>query len=394
MCYLGQSKSDELSGQPSHQGATNMWLKNCWQVAAFASEIGEHPCARRLLGGAVLLFRLSSGKAVALQDQCPHRLLPLSHGQRIGDEIQCAYHGLKFAGDGRCTHIPGQAIIPENSRAITYPLVERNGLAWIWLGTKDLADEMLVPDFPWMEPAHWRQSSGYHHFECDYRLITDNLLDLSHENYVHKRSIGNGAEEDIAKYPVTVTSEQGTIIRAHREMLNIEPPPFFELILNTKKRIDRWQTAIYMPPGINMTEAGAYIAGTSRADAAVNRIMHLLTPETATSSHYFWCVSRNYRLDDTALDTAIGQSVASTFDEDKTILALQQVVISDTQPNALPRFATTLDEAPIRARRIVDRWMRENSKNDAFVAPVMPLVPDESRTPAMQAAPERFSIFV
>jgi phenylpropionate dioxygenase-like ring-hydroxylating dioxygenase large terminal subunit len=361
-----------------------MWLKNCWQVAGFATEIGDRPLARRLVGESVLMYRLKNGTAVALQDRCPHRLVPLSSGQRVGDEIQCSYHGLKFAGDGRCTHIPGQSVIPPNSRALNYPLFERQGLAWIWLGKPDLADESLVPDFPWMDPPSWNQSYGYHHFDCDYRLMSDNLLDLSHENYVHRHTIGNQEEESIAEYPVSVTVEEGTIVRVHREMPKIEPPPFFQMFLNTTQPIDRWQTAVHMPPGIHMTEAGAYVTGTPRANASINRIMHLLTPESANSTHYFWCVARNYRLGEASLGESIIKSINTTFNEDKTLLELLQRALTAAPEKNMPRFAIRLDEGPLRARRLLDKWVKSESSGGSFVAPVRSLVSDEAATPAMQ----------
>jgi phenylpropionate dioxygenase-like ring-hydroxylating dioxygenase large terminal subunit len=360
-----------------------MWLKNCWQLAAYASEIGDRPLARRLVGEPVVLYRLKSGIAVALQDRCPHRSVPLSIGRRVGDEIQCGYHGLKFGGDGRCTHIPGQATIPANSNAVSYPLLERHGLAWIWLGQRHLADESPVPNFPWMDPPSWIQSYGYHHFECDYQLMNDNLLDLSHETYVHQSTIGNKEEQSIAEFPARITVEEGSIIRVHREMPNIKPPPFFAMFLNTTQPIDRWQTAIYTPPGIHMTEAGAYITGSSRSNASINRIMHLLTPETPTSTHYFWCVARNYRLGEANLSESIANAASRTFDEDKLLLELQQRSLSQTPEKQMPRFAIQLDEAPLRARRILEKWIKSEMADASFVVPVKPLVSDEAATPAM-----------
>ncbi len=352
--------------------SSRTWLTNCWYVAAFASEIGEPLLARRLLDQPVVLFRLRNGKAVAMRDQCPHRLLPLSIGRRDGDDIQCGYHGLKFSGsDGRCTFIPGQPQIPSNCRATTYPLVERQGLAWIWLGAPGLADEQWIPDFPWMGDTHWRQSSGYHHFRCDYRLMTDNLLDLGHENYVHQRTIGNAKEQDIADFPLAVSIDDG-VLRAHREMPRIEPPPFFQLFLNTQKLIDRWQTAIFMPPGINMTEAGAYVSGTPRAAAFINRIMHLLTPETERSSHYFWSGVRNYRLEDSNLTLSIASALSSTFDEDKTMLEIQQRVLDRDPSLRMPQFATKLDEAPLRARRMLERLCASEATQTNRVASCFP----------------------
>ncbi|MEA2257511.1 MAG: hypothetical protein QOJ51_336 [Acidobacteriaceae bacterium] len=362
-----------------------MWVMNSWYVAAFSAEIGEKPTPRRLLGEPVLMYRCSNGTVAALQDRCPHRLVPLSSGQRIGDEIQCSYHGLRFAADGRCTHIPGQAIIPSNSRATSYPLVERQGLVWIWLGNRSLADEALVPDFPWMADAHWRQSPGYHRFGCDYRLMTDNLLDLSHETYVHHHTIGNRAAQTIADFPVKVTVEDGLVIRVHREMPRIDPPPFFAMILQSREPIDRWQTAIHMPPSIHMTEAGVHLTGSPRSSAFVSRVMHLLTPETPTSTHYFWSVVRNYRCEDDSMTKAVAVSVGATFDEDQVVLELQQKALLE-RDGGVPRFALKLDEAPMRARRFLEKLLEAQIEDPSFRSPVSPLVPNESETPAMMAS--------
>ena len=113
--------------------------------------------------------------------------------------------------------------------------------------------------------------------------------------------------------------------------------------------------------------------------------MHLLTPETATSTHYFWCVARNYRLGDTHLDISLAKSARDTFDEDKSLLELQQRSLIQTPDMSLPRFAIQLDEAPLRARRILERWIKSELTQASFVTPVRPLVSDEAATPAMQA---------
>jgi len=97
-------------------------------------------------------------------------------GQRIGDELQCGYHGMRFGSNGVCTKIPGQFQIPEGARVQTFPVHERHQLVWIWLGEESLADPALIPDLHWMEKADWSMTSGYFNFACGYRLITDNPL--------------------------------------------------------------------------------------------------------------------------------------------------------------------------------------------------------------------------
>src|SRR5688572_12384039 len=94
----------------------SMFLRNYWYAAALASEVGRTLLARRILGEPLVLFRTESGQPAALADMCPHRQYPLSRGALTADGIRCGYHGLRFAADGRCLEIPGQASIPPRAR--------------------------------------------------------------------------------------------------------------------------------------------------------------------------------------------------------------------------------------------------------------------------------------
>jgi phenylpropionate dioxygenase-like ring-hydroxylating dioxygenase large terminal subunit len=344
-----------------------MFLRNCWQVAAQASEVGRKLLARRLLDEAVILYRTEAGQAVAMADRCPHRYVPLSLGELVGDAVRCGYHGITLGPDGKCSHVPGQTSVPALARARIYPVVERHLLIWIWLGEPDLADPELVPDVGWIDAPGWTPCAGYHHFDAEYRLVSDNLLDLSHETYVHKETIGNGA---VADAPVRVAVD-GQVVRAFREMPDIEPPPFFTMLLGGPGRINRWQTAMWAPPGINMTEAGVHFVGTRREDAFVSRVYHLLTPETAHSTHYFWVLARNYRLDDTELTRNIHAAVVHTFNEDAEVLRLQDRGVSEQPGAPFPGVVFVIDGAPIQARRILaDMWEREQTDKRRGVRPM------------------------
>src|SRR5215213_2451169 len=112
-----------------------------WYVAARTEEVGDGLFARRLLDEPVVFYRTAEGQPVALADSCPHRQFPLSRSRRLGDTVECGYHGLTFAADGRCVRVPGQDHIPPRLAARTYPLFERWGLVWIWMGPPALADE-------------------------------------------------------------------------------------------------------------------------------------------------------------------------------------------------------------------------------------------------------------
>jgi phenylpropionate dioxygenase-like ring-hydroxylating dioxygenase large terminal subunit len=327
-----------------------MWLRECWQVIAFAKEIGEAPLARTVCGEPIVLFRTSAGDAAALADRCPHRFAPLSLGRVVGDQIQCGYHGLCFDRHGACVRVPGQDQVPAKARVKTYPLIERHSLAWIWLGEPARADPDLIPDFHWLDDPAWAAVPGYHHFGANYQLVNDNLLDLSHESFVHEETIGN---EAVAEAPATVTLA-GNAVRVHRAMLDIEAPPFYQRTTGFKGRIDRWHTNHFTPPGFHVIENGSMPAGSSdRSQALERKVLNLITPETATSSHYFWGVVRQFRMDDAALSDYIHAGIARTFDQDKAVLEAQQNALGPDPDNVSFPVAIRVDAGPTQGRKLL-----------------------------------------
>lgn len=354
-----------------------MFVRNVWYVAAFESEFDQPFIARRLLDVPVIMFRTSGGRLSAMDDSCPHRLMPLSKGKRVGDEIRCGYHGMCFSAEGECTHVPGQTSIPAAAKVTTYPLELRHGFAWIWMGDETLADPDLIPDVHWNSSPAWAASRGYHSIDANFRLLNDNLLDLSHETYVHESTIGNEEEDSIANYAANVTVEAGCLTRAHREMPNIDAPPFFAMSLGGPATINRWQSAINLVPSINLTIVGFHPIDRDRSEALIGHVLHLLTPETETSTHYFWAFVRNYKIDDLAMTASVQKAISATFDEDKAILEIQQKKMEE-RGIQVPAVAIKLDQAPIQARRLLEQRLKEEAENPELVIAPPRLVPEHS----------------
>jgi vanillate O-demethylase monooxygenase subunit len=165
-----------------------MYVRNAWYVACTADEIAGAPLGRTICGHRMVLFRSEGGAIAALEDFCPHRGAPLSLGSvRADGRIVCGYHGLVMGGDGRCVSMPGQRVRPTIR---SYPALERHGFVWVWPGEKSAADPALLHPLPWAESPEWAYAGGLYHVKCDYRLMIDNLMDLTHETYVHATSIG------------------------------------------------------------------------------------------------------------------------------------------------------------------------------------------------------------
>ncbi len=323
------------------------FMVQCWQVAAFASEIGRTLFRRTLAGQPVVLYRTTGGVPVAMADRCPHRYVPLSLGRLDGDVVECGYHGLRFDPAGKCVAVPGQPIVPRIGVRV-FPTVERYGFVWIWLGDAARAAAAPIPDFHWMDDAEWAAAEGYHHVGANFRLLVDNLLDLSHETFVHPETIGNDA---VARSPIVVSRDDDGAVRAHRDMLGCAPPPQFVALAGFTGPIDRWHTTIYTPPGFCVIEVGAVPVGSSdRAAGFEARILNLITPETEGSSHYFWAHARNLRRDDAALTDTIRRSVAATFDQDKVVLEAQQRAADDIG-SLDPGLVLGIDAGPVRGRR-------------------------------------------
>jgi vanillate O-demethylase monooxygenase subunit len=372
-----------LSGKPPASSKkidaeeTLMFVRNVWYVAGFEKDFEAPFVARRILGEPVLMYRSSVGGYVALKDECPHRLVPLSLGERIGDCIQCGYHGMCFSTDGACTSVPGQDKIPEAARVDTYPLVARHGIVWIWMGNRDLAAPELIPDLHWNSSDRWAASRGYHHFNCNYTLMNDNLLDLSHETYVHKSTIGTHEKEPIASFTPKVTMVGDCMVRAHREMRGIEAPPFFATMIGRDCTINRWQSAIHFVPSTNLTVLGIHPVEEDRATARVAHVLHLLTPESESSTHYFWAVIRNFRIDDADLTEELRVGNSRTFDEDRDIVEAQQRRIMETG-RTVPGVAIVQDQSPIRARRMLEKRLKQEQDDPAYTVLPPQLVPEHS----------------
>ena len=270
---------------------------NAWYAAAWGHEIEHELAARTICEKDIVLYRRSDGEVAALEDACWHRLLPLSLGQLEGDEVVCGYHGLVFNAAGRCTYMPAQKTINPSACVRAYPVVERHRLVWVWPGDPALADPAKVPDFHWNDGTEWVGEGGtFYSLKCDYRLVIDNLMDLTHETYVHAGSIG---DEAITSTPFDVTHTDRTAT-VTRWMIDIEPPPFWAKQLGRPGHVDRWQIIYFQAPSIVVGDVGVALTGTGapqgdRSQGVNGCFLAAITPETEKTCHYFWNFVRTFR---------------------------------------------------------------------------------------------------
>lgn len=265
------------------------FLENIWYCAAHAEEIGDKPLGRIICGMPMVIYRGASGQAVALEDRCPHRQAPLSLGNVIGENIQCNYHGLIFDGTGACVHIPRQDGISASNRIRAFPAVERWGFIWVWWGDADAADPDAIPDLPWTTDPERRVAYFYWHVNANHQLMADNLLDVSHVDFLHKHSIASKIDpeaKEAAAPKVTIeTRVEGDTVHSLRLVHNTTLAGIAAKWNGSEGPVTRVSTGKWVPPNscilkLQFADVDGKIERTINLD-------HIMTPETDRTCHYF-----------------------------------------------------------------------------------------------------------
>jgi vanillate monooxygenase len=343
-----------------------MFLMNTWYVAASSSEVLDKPLGRTVCGQAMVMFRGENGALAVLEDFCPHRGAPLSLGRVCNGRLVCGYHGLEMGCEGKTISMPGQRV--RGFPAIrSFAAVERYGFVWVWPGEASLANESLLPTFEFFDNPNWAYGGGRYHIACDYRLMIDNLMDLTHENYVHANSIG---QKEIDEHACT-TKVDGEHVTTSRFMRNVMPPPFWQQALRANNLaddvpVDRWQICHFTPPSHVMIEVGVAHAGQGGYDApdalkAQSVVVDFITPETADTMHYFWGMARKFQVRSSLLTESIREGQGKIFAEDMEILERQQRNLS-AHPGR-PLLMLNIDSGGVQARRILDKQLQKENES-------------------------------
>ena len=340
---------------------------NAWYVAAWDHEVTRKPMARRIADRPLALYRTEDGKAVALADACWHRLAPLSMGKTVGkDGIQCPYHGIVYNSAGRCASMPAQESINPSATVPSFPVVERYRFVWVWLGDPTKADPDLVPDMHQMDSQDWAGDGESIFAPCNYQLVLDNLMDLTHEEFVHASSIG---QDELSESEFVVTHDDRTVT-VTRWMLNIDAPPFWLKNMRDKfpgfeGKVDRWQIIRFEAPTTIRIDVGVAKAGTgaqegNRSQGVNGYVMNTISPETAKTCHYFWAFMRNYCLDSQLITTQLRNGVHGVFGEDEAMLKAQQEAI-DANPD-YEFYSLNIDAGGMWVRRLIERMLQAEGR--------------------------------
>ncbi len=346
--------ASKFGNSPAQSSPAVTFPLNRWWVAGFSWELGDTPIARTLLNRPMVLFRSPEGGVAALDDRCCHKDLPLSCGSVEQRGIRCGYHGLLYDKSGTCIEIPGQERIPAKARVNSYPLRERNQILWVWIGNQPGGQpDTDPPEYAFHDDPRFQFGGDRYHYEAPYQLIHDNLLDLSHVGYVHQKTIGGNPTQHMnAPFSVNVVDN---IVRVTRPMPNTAPPLTYTSVWPFKGLVDRWQEVEFHVSHLliwtGATDAGAGNADSPELNGFHIRGFHGVTPETDTTTHYFWTVATNPHPERTDAVKVLVEQTASTFNEDKVVIEAQW-----RNQHRFPGYAQVdihIDAGPNRARRIV-----------------------------------------
>lgn len=332
-----------------------MFLRNHWYVAALSAELETKPLSRQILGEHIAIYRTESGEAVALADQCPHRGYPLSLGTVVGERLVCGYHGFTFDCSGTCVAVPGQDRIPGRADVRRYVLVEQGLWVWVWMGRGE-PDVSLLPATPWLvDTLHWSAIGGVAKIDAGFEFLVDNLLDLSHETFLHNGSIGT---PEVATTPIEVeVDDEDHVVRVYRHMNSVDCPPFYSRTTGLEGKVDRWQDIEYFPPGFYLLHARIAPVGQpplpdGNDDHAFHmKIFYGLTPSTEGKVYDFWALARDFCVGDDDIDRFLEKMQVSVVQEDVDALNILQVRANESVE--MSEVSVKIDRGGLAARRVL-----------------------------------------
>jgi phenylpropionate dioxygenase-like ring-hydroxylating dioxygenase large terminal subunit len=321
---------------------THPALRRCWHPVARVEQLDSGgPLAIELLGEHWCVARLGD-TLTALRDECPHRLSPLSRGTIDGDTLRCAYHGYRFAADGRCTEIPAQspgiAIPPRASCRAAAAVTEHLGLVWIAPDPPTTA----LPEVPEHDdPAFVRCPLPPMEWHASAAQMTDNFLDPGHIAFLHLDTFGAIEDRIVNDYEVVRSATGFSVSYLHTTKALADSFDAGD-DFRTVQRESYW---IYTPPH------HVYLRLTYPDEATVMTITFFHQPVNATTTRVFCTDYRNDIDDDPDQIAGVVAFQSAVAAEDKALLETLRRKAVPLDPTA--EFHTKADRITLEMRRVL-----------------------------------------
>lgn len=286
-------------------------LKNLWYVVCPSRELGAGLRAVTLLGQPFVAFRDEHGVPRLLSDICVHRGGALSAGFKVGGTVACPYHGWRFDGQGACTHIPAQPdlSVPAKARVDAYPVQERYGWIWAFLGDLPEAERPPLPNLDWVDDPGIRVVSGHYDWDASWDRVIENGLDFAHAPFVHGTVFGDPDHPEIADFDVTADDWSGQarmmMSRPVRKGWIRRRPTGEHVIVDTR-------------PGFHFSGPCATLELHPRADWTIH-IVSAHVPVDANRTRTWWMMGRSF-LRAALFDAQTIRRNVRIFDQDHAVL--------------------------------------------------------------------------
>ena len=267
---------------------------NNWYVACESNEVGEQPVPVRMLGCDFVVFRDENGAAACLSAVCCHRGGDLARGRRVGGCVKCPYHGWEYDAAGRCTRMPplGDDVTPpKRARVDSYPVTERYGYVWVFLGDLPAGERPELPDFlpDYADADRWRVARLQRDWRANWARVHENLLDTAHLYLVH--SFGRHLPSKMAVWPTEKRPWGGRVVQRFAS----KPTPAATTAVNqpqaTQRRAESVVTLEFSIIGLMHKNAQQLSSGYDQI------IWNCLTPVDAGHTRNFGLHFRNFQKD-------------------------------------------------------------------------------------------------
>lgn len=325
-----------------------------WHMAAWSEDVAETLLARRVADQPLLLFRKKDGSIAALADRCPHRFAPLSRGTRHGDAVHCGYHGLGFNAAGQCIHNPFGPQVPRGATVRTYPVLEQDGIVWVWPSDSAATEAPPPPAFAFLKDTpRSRQLRGYMLMKANFEYGTDNLMDLSHIEFVHR---GSFAGRGVIFAGTHEVRQEGETLHSNWWMPRVPAPSHTMGVMPPDMITDHWLDMRWNAPASMSLEIGATPTGQPRAEGVIVHQVHILTPETEHTTHYYWSTTTALPLEDPQVAEGVRSLFAQAFDmEDKPMIEAAYANVKGRDFWSQHPVFLGVDAGGARARRLLEK---------------------------------------
>ncbi|MBA3588523.1 Rieske 2Fe-2S domain-containing protein [Methylibium sp.] len=257
-------------------------IRNLWYVAGSSDEFPTGKLVgQTIVGLPLVMWRPEDGEVIAFDGRCCHKKMPLASGKLLADgTLECAYHGLCFDTAGKCVKIPSQPgrPIPSRAKLRPYPIVEQDGIVWIWMGD-EANPELQPPRIPELDSAHWEMIRVQNvEVPTNYLLLIENLLDISHFYPLHDGNIGDIANSEIPVEFVHEPIQGNRSVASIRKAESYRHPPYLEDFFGYPV-VDRQHTHKMISPAVVRVDLRCAPPGELDTPAERGYILtHTITP--------------------------------------------------------------------------------------------------------------------